>query len=306
MLPARVVGCAQARAVCLIVGFVLVFASGCAQGGEPSEADVSTFGGDPWTAPGSGGNGNEIDPGESPLVDSDVLYPTVEFFSGGMTEAERQSEIEQSVSSCMQQRGWSYEPVLPDESSPQPRTVGELRRFRETYGYGTYAGPELSHDPREAADRNAAYWLSLTSDEQDDYLRDLQGAVEVDEGSALPGSCQYVAGEAQRIPLHDQAVMKEMQALYEAAAMSPDLVLAWEAWSACMIGRGYDFRDATDAVDFVDTLGQSLTLEEAAAQEVGVATADFECRLITVMPVWHRLEVEVVRTLVERYPEWGE
>src|SRR5690606_12608075 len=82
-----------------------------------------------------------------PLADTDVLSPTVSLFLAGRTSQALYNGVEREVASCMQQRGWTYVPVLQDESSGDPLTVGEKRAFVAEYGYGLFTRPAPTSDP---------------------------------------------------------------------------------------------------------------------------------------------------------------
>ncbi|MGF1618063.1 MAG: hypothetical protein ACFCU2_09735 [Acidimicrobiia bacterium] len=247
------------------------------------------------------------------LTDVDIINPTVEFFARGMSGAELANSLEQAVSACMQQRGWTYEPVLQDTSFGEPKTVGELRRFRETYGYGEFAYPQPENGISgvEAADRNAARYSALPPDQQREYLMDLNGGVEeaetsLEDDTPLPGSCLAEARDATAAPLYDEAVMRDMRDMYQAGLESPQMVVAREEWSQCMRDLGYELTQPIDAYDLAVTQGQGLPVEEAVAQETRVASDDFECRLISIIPLEHQIESDIVQTLIERYPEYGD
>lgn len=217
---------------------------------------------------------------------------------------------QRALSSCMQQRGWTYEPSLQQSPFTEPRTVGELRDFRETYGYGVFTAEEFaaSDDPKGAANRNADYLASLSVDQQDAYRRDFNGGIGDDEGEAPgQGSCEAVAAEAVSIPLGDLAVMTELGRLYEAAFQSPEYLRAVDVWRSCLEDRGYQLdQDGYPDELLMAKAARGVPVNELADYEIAVAVADFECSLTSTLPVKHRLETAIVRELTERYPEWGE
>ncbi|HLF43017.1 MAG TPA: hypothetical protein VJA46_05755 [Acidimicrobiia bacterium] len=207
----------------------------------------------------------------------------------------------------MQQRGWTFEPVLQHSQVPEPRTVGELRDFRESFGYGLYTTLDfVDTSGREAADRNNEYHESLGADEQAVYRRDLNGDVSGEGEAPVAGSCEALAEGALEVPGTDQAVMTEMRNLYQAAQLSAEFLSAVDDWRACLASRGYEIDREAHPVDLVDELAfADAQPQELTDFELAIAVADFECDLTTKMPVLHRLETEIVQELVEKYPEWG-
>src|SRR5690606_33675278 len=75
----------------------------------------------------------------------------------------------------MQQRGWTYEPELQDESLGEPLTVGEKRAFVIEYGYGLFTMPVSPHDPSiVAAGRNGQRFRDLSVEDQAAFREDLR------------------------------------------------------------------------------------------------------------------------------------
>lgn len=241
------------------------------------------------------------------LANTDVVSPVLEFQGGGLTSDEIHNAKTRAVSSCMQQRGWTYEPLIQRTPIAEPRTVEQLREFRREYGYGVFTVTEEGNEPGlRAADRNHAYYSALGVDEQRDYRRDLNGDVEGSGATALEGSCEALGNAATGIPIDDQAVMTELQILYGAIRQSIEFQGAVEDWRACLADRGFEFdRDGSPIDLLFDRARSGIPTQELAALEVEIARADFECAFSTTMPVLHSLEAEIVRELVERYPEWG-
>lgn len=241
------------------------------------------------------------------LASTDVVSPVLEFQGGGLTSDEIHNARTRAVSSCMQQRGWTYEPLIQRSPIAEPRTVEQLREFRREYGYGVFTATEAGDESGVgAADRNNAYYSALGVEAQHDYRRDLNGDVEGPGATALAGSCEALANAVAGIPLEDQAVMTELQILYGAMGQSIEFQGALEAWRACLAERGFEFARDGNPIDLLfDRARSGIPTQELAAFEVEIALADFECAFSTTMPVLHRLETEIVRELVERYPEWG-
>ncbi len=242
---------------------------------------------------------------ENALNDTDIVSPLLEFQGGGAVSDEIHNAEARAVSSCMQERGWSFEPPLQRSAVAEPRTIGELREYRATYGYGMFTGVEPGEDGTAAADRNHLFYLSLSSDEQRAYREDLNGDVHANERPA-DDSCESIGRSANQIPLEDQAVMRELAALYEAAGQSTEFLGAVDSWRQCLSDRGYRLVQGEHPTELIeqqaDVGAEATTL---AALEIDVAVADFECAAKTTMAVLHRLESQIVQRLVEKYPEWG-
>jgi hypothetical protein len=205
----------------------------------------------------------------------------------------------------MQQRGWTYEPTIQKSSTPEPRTVGELGQFRSANGYGAFTTSDQSGAATGAADRNGDYYSALSAENQQAYRQDLNGDISGEGEAPLTGSCEAVAKDAIGIPLEDQAVMVELGLLYDAETRSPEYLEAMDAWRRCLSDRGFEFSQEGHPSDLVFQRAADVQGTDLAEFEIEVAVADFECALTTRMPVLHRLETEIVRKLVEKYPEWG-
>ena len=145
-----------------------------------------------------------------PLEDSDLISPTIQLMGHGQTSAYFLNRIEEEVASCMQQRGWTYEPELQDESLGEPLTVGEKRAFVIEYGYGLFTMPVSPHDPSiEAAGRNGQRFRDMSVEDQAAFREDLDGATE--EGiPPVAGSCRSEAEQASGSLLYDPVASKEM------------------------------------------------------------------------------------------------
>jgi len=243
----------------------------------------------------------------SSLVDTDLVSPLLDFQSGGLTSDEFHNQTQRALASCMEQRGWTYEPTLQDSSFPEPRTVGELREFRRTSGYGLYTQPEPTDaSPKRAADRNGEYYTSLDEDQQAQYRQDLNGDITSEGEVPVDGSCEALAEQAVDTPGTDQELMADMRSLYSAAHQTPEHMSAENEWKACLADRGYDIEGDGHPVNLVDELAAAEPPpEELADFEVEVAVDDFECALTTTMPVLHHLESEIVEELVVKYPKWN-
>jgi hypothetical protein len=240
-----------------------------------------------------------------PLKDADLMSPTVQLMGSVETSQAFLNRIEERVGSCMQLRGWTYEPVLQDETTPQPLTVGEKRAFVATYGYGLFTNPPQGPDPaRGAIEKNRQRFLELSPQDQEAYTRDRDGGV--GEGdNPLEGSCLAAARAESGSILFDAVAIAEMAEMSQAARATPQSLEVDRAYAQCMSGRGYDVEVPADALRMVMNRGPTLAAAEADRLDVQVASDDFECQLATRLPWSHAVELEIVRVLVERYPEYA-
>ena len=77
-----------------------------------------------------------------------------------------------------------------------------------------------------------------------------------------------------------------------------------QAYSRCMAERGYDVDVPADVQ--LGVMGRVRhSSAEAARIELESALDDFECQLATRLPWSHAVGLEIVRILVERYPEYA-
>jgi len=236
-----------------------------------------------------------------------VLSPTVEFFAGGRTAATNSNMIEESVSACMEDRGWEYQPVL--QESDEPLTVQEMEAAVQQYGYAHYSSPPLSDSRRAAPDANHAYWQSLTAEQQRQYSIDLgnenadnESGLPPEGRSAPPGSCRAIAEDEIDLPLYNEELMDRMRELFVDSRNSAEVVAARLAWSACMRLRGYDVALPDDADELALSEGAGLPVEDAIENEIAIASADFDCRRSTILPLDQAIEREIVDILRREFP----
>lgn len=300
------------KAVHLLAGAMLALA-GCANSVDPvSTLELPTSSTPEGTSlvtstPQPGGLEFRIPslPEVPPLDDADVLSPTVHLMGSGETSQAFLNRIEERVASCMQLRGWTYEPVLQGETTPQPLTVGEKRAFVASYGFGLFTKPPQGPDPaRGAIERNRQRFHELSPQDQEAYKRDLDGGI--GEGEKPPeGSCLAEAQAKSGSILFDAVAMADMAEMSQAAHATPESLEVDRAYGECMTNRGYDVAVPADALRMVMDRGPTLAPAEAARLDVQVASDDFECQLATRLPWSHAVGLEIVRVLVERYPEYA-
>lgn len=261
------------------------------------------------SAPPRGGDKPVGPPAGSPDPAAAVLSPTVEFFAARRTAAENANLVEDSVATCMVERGWEYEPVILDVGG-EPLTVGEQATFVGEFGYAHYSFPLESGRGRAAAHANYDYWLALTESQKREYSTDLgdenadgDAGVPPEGREAPPGSCRAMAQEESSLPLYNEPLMDRMREMYLASRDSVELAAALVAYTGCMRVRGYDVATPIDADQLAFNRGAGLPVAEAVEQEIAIASADFECRLSTLLPVGQAIEAQIVETLIEEFPE---
>lgn len=248
------------------------------------------------------------EPGSYRMLDeSDVLSPTLEFMTQGMRDSEFFDSIEAAAASCMQLRGWTYEPVFLYQVD-QPRTVGEARAFAEDYGYGYFYPPPApdSSAQTEAIRRNHARFVALSPGDQWQYVTDYDGGV--GEGTPTPDSCLGLAQADSGSIMYHPAAQAEMVAIGSAAWVTPEGSAVNRAYANCMMLRGHEFELPGYATLFVMELHEryqrgAIGFEEGASQEIQIAIDSFECELETRLPWIHHLRLEMLQAIVERYPE---
>lgn len=238
------------------------------------------------------------------LGESDVLSPTGELMAFGLTSQEFYNNIQHAVATCMQLRGWTYAPELIDTSGGDQLTVGAQRAWVGRYGFGRFSRVPSSYEEGDAArEQNRVYLSRLSLDQREAYIDDFDGDAGLD--APLPGSCLAEAQSATSSILFHPAASREMAELFLGAWDTPQGEARRRAWRECMSLRGYDLGGPSDAYFMAESRGLELPLQDAIAEEIRIATDDFECQLETRLPFQHAVERRIVDYLIERYPELG-
>lgn len=280
-----------------------------APGATTLAGDVTTS----LTAPGRASPvvGPEFHELGSPLSPDELESPLHAFLFGGFSAPEeRFGEQDRLVAECMAQRGWTFH-IGDSSRTAGPRTVGALLGWYRQYGYGLSTRIMLgvgADEAREVAGANEAYFESLTVAEREQYLVDLDGGVSDEASMPEPGSCRGLAALETKTP-RDVAGVQEILRRSENDTFShPEVQQGWRDWSACMLAKGYDFEYSGDAASSVEELwletdGQEV--ERVQIYELRLASADYECRLVTWLPVQIRLEYDIVQQIVDAFPEYA-
>jgi hypothetical protein len=169
------------------------------------------------------------------------------------------------------------------------------------YGYHAPADPSgpASRPPAQALDQDYSAVLYGSS----------SGRKAEHNGAAVPdGGCM---GEARRkldSDAYEQlsngglAVQIERSAGQQAQS-DARVAGKFAEWSACMKGKGFDYRDPFQPLDG-DTLKTSLAQPAPTEQEIRTAVADVECkRQVNLVGVWYAVESAYEQKLIEKNQE---
>ncbi len=168
----------------------------------------------------------------------------------------KELEVQQEIVQCMQDEGWEYQAVdwqaqMGDMAADFEEQMSDPEGYGEKYGYGvvrSYESQGAMSVPGDGGfeDPNADYVASLTESETRDYYEALYGPTpDVADGEEFmmpPLEEQGCTGVAQLAvfgenPITDPDVQARVGELFEDVENDPDLVDAYETWSACMRER---------------------------------------------------------------------
>jgi|GEM_PF-3563617 len=163
--------------------------------------------------------------------------------------------VEDAITRCMSERGWSYTARPFVDPSALGRGDGlTADEVAARYGYGivqhfrtggtTGTGPAVAAPgaPPEPVDPNAAYVSSLSDVQRAAYDRDLNG-----DNISDQQSCRGQAIAAEPSPAADEPFREAVFAALEATDGHPRVVAAEDAWRICMGDAIVDLRDLDQA-----------------------------------------------------------
>ncbi|HEU0131187.1 MAG TPA: hypothetical protein VFQ85_09385 [Mycobacteriales bacterium] len=132
------------------------------------------------------------------------------------------------------------------------------------------------------------------------YLRALYGYDDPARASAPDkDSCRAVADRELDVPANGVDVDLQGRLALEAAERTrsdPRVIVAFEAWSRCMAGRGYRFREPTEP------FRAQWPRPTPSAAEIATAKTDVACKQQTrLYAIWLETERSVQAELVERH-----
>jgi hypothetical protein len=228
---------------------------------------------------------------------------------------ERQTRVESQIRECMKAQGFEYKPVDPyarqRELSGKERQTDE--EFTRRFGYGIST---LFGRADEQSDPNVRIRRSLSPAERASYDRALWGekpgatfveAVESGDFSEL-GGCTRQASEAA---FGGSAVLtvltRKLDDLDSRILGDSRMASAVQNWSACMVEKGYRFKNPDDidgefekrfralmgvgvppgatAPPDPETSYDPAALGRLQREEVKTATADLDCERREITPV---------------------
>ncbi len=156
---------------------------------------------------------------------------------------------------------------------------------------------------KPAADEQAAYDAAMnsgaldgTTGGADAQVLEGSGIKEVNGKSVPAGGC---IGESNR-KIDAEAASTETARQISAETFTRSktdsrVVAAFSAWSDCMKGKGYKYKEPLDASD-----DPQFSSREVTPQEIATATADIGCRDKTnVAKVWFDVETEYQKKMIE-------
>lgn len=247
------------------------------------------------------------------LPEDTVVSPIADFIDGPGNDLSTLAEIHDGTAACMQDLGWDY--VAPDVSEldglKPPSTLGALRQWTETYGYGITTQTGEPNPTREAIDAQYDYEAQLSQAARVRYQSDLYGPEGTDEsapiGADRPGCALQAELHAyQDVPAANGALLDVLGERLQGLWSSDEYVSALDGWRSCMTTQGFDFVRQGDAKDAVlDRISTSSDMDELQTYERSVAVADLACAESSLLPVAIPGEAQVVEDLVARFSQYA-
>jgi hypothetical protein len=236
------------------------------------------------------------------VADETLVSPLDFFADGSGFTKEAADRLEAQVQSCMADRGWKYSPNPGLLALSEPVTVGALRSYRASSGYGI-ADKALVGRP---ADPNQALVMSLNEPDRARWNRDLSGGDSEGIVTSGPLGCRTEAlhGLLTSTRMANPQVRAKVTQARQQIAENSEVLAAVDAWRSCMADKGFpglaNLRAPRNTLTSTGTASSELpSLKE---KELRMATADFACQEMTVLPVLQRLEMEAVAVLTRELP----
>ena len=241
-----------------------------------------------------------------------VVSPVAEFIDGPGDDVATLRVLHEGTARCMQDLGWDYtapDVAALDQAKPLS-TLGALRAWTATYGYGITTQPDQGTTIRAAIDAQEAYQEQLDPEAQARYQADLYGPDGTDEsapiGAERPGCAAQAEHDAYAdVPAANGALLEVLGRKLEAIWASDDYRVALDGWRACMQERGFDFAGPGEAKQSVLDRFTNGAVGELQDYERRVATADLTCAESTLLPVTIPLEAAAVEELVVHFPQYA-
>ncbi len=251
--------------------------------------------------------------GASEVLSADtVVSPIAEFINGPGDDLTTLREIHEGTARCMQNLGWDY--TAPDvttlDHEKPPSTLGALRVWTTSYGYGITTQPDQGTTIRAAIDAQEAYQEQLDPEAQARYQADLYGPDGSDEGAPIGADRPGCAAQAEHdayadVPAANGALLDVLAHELGEIWASDEYRAALDEWRSCMQERGFDFTGPGEAKQSVLDRFTAGGVNELRDYERRVATADLTCAESTLLPVTIPLETAAVGQLVVQFPQYA-
>ena len=242
------------------------------------------------------------------------------FESGGMSGTQLENLIQGAITACMQRQGFRYFPTISPPSAATD-TVGQLQKFRATYGYGittiTPSSALGTQDPGKTNDPTQAYLATLSPSAQVAFYQALDGtdtpSASTQTGNAPllpPADAKGCSASAERsvlapLPAGNQALQAAVARAEATITSDPRLAAAWSRWSACMATQGFRYRSENQVVQFFLHAEGKGGGNALIPQEISTASADFSCWLTDVHPVQRSLDRAQLDNIVQQFPAYA-
>lgn len=234
--------------------------------------------------------------------DSQPVSPLDLFADGSGITREAADRVEARTQSCMADRGWKYSPNPNVLGLSEPVTVGALRAYRATSGYGIADKPSV-----RPVDPNQPLVQGLSSADQERWNRDLSAGGE-EGGATRPGppGCrtQALSELLTSTPMANPQVRAKVAEARSRVAGHPEIVAAIEAWRSCMASKGFpNLATVPAARTMLRNEATSATDRNSLKEkELRLATSDFSCQEQTILGPLQRIESEAVAQLKSELP----
>ncbi|MFI8340221.1 hypothetical protein ACIF8W_09090 [Streptomyces sp. NPDC085639] len=145
-----------------------------------------------------------------------------------------------------------------------------------------------------------AEWLAMTGTTKDagDTAQAKQAAPSQVQGKDLPpGGCiaestRTITGGGEK--LYADLAQDINGQSYKESLKDPRVTKVFAAWSACMKGKGYDYKNPLQAND-----DPKFAVPTVSAEEIAVAGADVACKNETkLVDVWHAAEAQIQQKMI--------
>ncbi|MFF8592547.1 hypothetical protein ACF061_14060 [Streptomyces sp. NPDC015220] len=205
-------------------------------------------------------------------------------------DLKKQYLLENAIAACMKKQGFAYTPVAPEDPAASWATDGAdyalTKKYRQKYGFGTYAGIVYPNDPgasgrtaaQQDSDRtpNADYEDTLTPEQKTAYDKALGAPPDPKSGEKNWTGCQ---GEADRkvygstsAQERSDAAANRNRANAQALNGDPELVALAQSYASCLKRDGISV--TTTQPTGIGEMVKLQALGSAPAGAGGIPVAD--------------------------------